>query len=148
MERVRKRLRNQRPGHGVNADPVSSGSSFLECGFPHKPHHVSSLSEVSEKEVDKERKRCSAGSQNLSPRSDPARRYETFQKRKRHKTCVDRYDPAPKRKQHVATHRSTNRKKKHKEKATRNTSKKAGEDLMQNFASGRITNDRLTASLL
>jgi hypothetical protein len=71
--------------------------------------------------------------------------HETFQKRDRHKTREDRYEPK-KRKHRSGTHDEARKWKKKREKRGDKTkaSKKAAEDLMTNFSSKSVSQERLT----
>jgi hypothetical protein len=73
---------------------------------------------------------------------------ETFEKRKRHKTRVDRYKPtrvdcSPVRE----AVQKWNSSRKYKRGDSGKAAKKAGDDLIQNFSSNRIGNDRLTVCI-
>lgn len=73
---------------------------------------------------------------------------ETFEKRKRHKTREDRYEPAKKIKKSCPdVKKKKNKHKKEKRGDRRKAAKKAGEDLIRKFSSKSIGNDRLTVRL-
>jgi len=72
---------------------------------------------------------------------------EEYAKRKRHKTKLDRYEAKPKavtesRRSRVRTERPE----KAKTSQLKKTTRRIGEDLLRNFASSKIANDRLTVS--
>lgn len=74
-------------------------------------------------------------------------RKETFERRARHKTREDRYDPNKKNKQKKGGEDDKRQKKKKETKSERRkANKRAGEDLMRNFSSKSIGQERLTVS--
>jgi hypothetical protein len=73
----------------------------------------------------------------------PSTPKETFEKRARHKTKEDRYDPKKKRsKSEKATEKKRSKPKKKGDR--KKAAKKAGEDLIRNFTSKNIGQERLT----
>jgi hypothetical protein len=74
--------------------------------------------------------------------------YETFEKRDRHKTRGDRYEPKERKQNSEKKGGGTKpKKKKQKKGAGKRTAKRAGEDIIQNFSSKSVSQDRLTASI-
>ena len=80
---------------------------------------------------------------NNQPSPSPQRK-ATYEKRARHKTREDRYDPKVKKSQKIS--KESKRKEKLKSKAKRQV-KKSGEEIMRQFASKSVAQDRLTVSL-
>jgi len=76
----------------------------------------------------------------------PSTRKETFEKRARHKTKEDRYEPKTKLSKSDKTTEKKRSKSKNKGDRKR-AAKKAGEDLIRNFSSKNIGQDRLTVSV-
>lgn len=79
-------------------------------------------------------------------------RKETFEKRARHKTREDRYDPNKeksrnRKEKEVEEAEKQPRKRREKKSDKRKAAKKAGEDLMNNFSSKSIGQDRLTVCI-
>jgi hypothetical protein len=72
---------------------------------------------------------------------------ETFERRPRHKTREDRYEPKKAKKGAKDDEERRFKKKKEKKGDRKKAAKKAGEDLMRNFSSKRISQERLTVGL-
>jgi len=73
---------------------------------------------------------------------------EVFEKRTRHKAREDLYEPIKKYKSsRKDSEEKSRRKKKEKKSDRRKAAKRAGEDLMHNFSSKSIGQDRLTVSI-
>lgn len=134
---------------------VSPESSFLERG--HAPEantdiverrdgtkEDDSFEQETTSHIGDSRKRKRSPTPSTAVRSPSRERpKETFERRPRHKTKEDRYEPKKK----TEKERKSNRKKPKKGELTKGT-KKAGETLMHNFTSKHVGNDRLTASIL
>ncbi|KAL5320794.1 hypothetical protein ACEPPN_011604 [Leptodophora sp. 'Broadleaf-Isolate-01'] len=93
----------------------------------------------------KKQKVASSDSGLSSHPATPSPPKETFEKRARHKTREDRYEPRKKEKRQgkIAVEKSS-RKKREKRGDRKKAARKAGEELMQNFSSKSIAQDRLT----
>jgi hypothetical protein len=92
----------------------------------------------------KKRKIASSDSESSA---DSHVRHETFKKRDRHKTREDRYEP--KKKKHQSEKQDGERKwKKKREKKgdKKKAARKAGEDIMNNFSSKSVAQNRLTVN--
>lgn len=78
--------------------------------------------------------------------ASPAPPKETFEKRPRHKTREDKYEPKKKEKEEKnrVSEGKSSRKKREKSGDRRKAAKKAGDELIQNFSSKNIAQDRLT----
>lgn len=85
----------------------------------------------------------SSSSDNQSE-SDEVQHKETFEKRKRHKTKTDRYEPKKKAKPIVEEKNVVKKVKKFKRGDAAKASRKAGEDLVRSFTSKSIAQERLT----
>ncbi|CAL3962303.1 unnamed protein product [Diplocarpon coronariae] len=81
------------------------------------------------------------GSSHTSSRNPPR---ETFEKRIRHKTREDRYEPKKKVRSGKDGVQNTSKKRRVKRGDRRKAAKKSGEELMQNFSSTNVARDRLT----
>jgi hypothetical protein len=129
----------------------SSDSSLLEA--PVRPKSRSLLvKEVNNKSPEtpqqgqkhhKKRKAEPAELDISSLSSLPSTPKETFDKRPRHKTKEDRYEP---KKKHAKSEKTAEKKRSKLEKKgdRKNAAKKAGEDLIRNFTSKNIGQERLT----
>lgn len=97
----------------------------------------------------KKQKVASSDSGLSSHPATPSPPKETFEKRARHKTREDRYEPRKKEKRQgkIAVEKSS-RKKREKRGDRKKAARKAGEELMQNFSSKSIAQDRLTVGAL
>lgn len=136
---------------------TSSDSSLLEAPIGPKPKwqprtisHLQTGYPAREEEPAQPRKKqktknsvsgTSASSVSLTPKK------ETFEKRARHKTREDRYEPKEKVKKCRNDEECKRPRKKREKKGDRKrAAKKAGEDLMRNFSSKSIGQNRLTVS--
>jgi hypothetical protein len=72
---------------------------------------------------------------------------ETFEKRPRRKTRDDRYEPKKKMKKSEKPNEGKRSRTKGEKGDKKKAAKKAGEDLMHNFSSNRIAQERLTVSI-
>lgn len=79
--------------------------------------------------------------------ASPNPKQEIFERRPRHKTREDRYEPKKKAKKGSKDEERRLKKKKEKKGDRKKAAKKAGEDLMRNFSSKRISQERLTVGL-
>jgi hypothetical protein len=75
-------------------------------------------------------------------------KHETFEKRARYKTREDRYEPKKAKKQPIDGAKKKPRRIKEKRGERKKAAEKAGDDLMRNFTSKSIGNERLTVSLI
>lgn len=75
----------------------------------------------------------------------PEKPLETYERRKRHKTREDRYEPKQERKRDNVKKREKGAREKPKRK--RKHAQKSGSALMQDFAAGNVEPERLTVSL-
>ena len=163
-----KRPRNALRSYGRNFEPLelreqyrrkrrhasSSDSSLLEPAITPRPtkkpgaeQHGSRNHLLAEPKVDQSRKRKAESSDNDSSTSRSVRQ-ETFEKRKRHKTREDRYE-AKKEKENLEEKdgKKRPRMKRAKKGDEKRAARKAGEDLMNNFTSESIGQERLTVSI-
>ena len=133
----------------------SSDSSLLEYSAPPKPQRTvseerkdKSLSRQEQKpQLHKKRKAepIEPDTASLSDQSSAPK--ETFEKRTRHKTKADRYEPKKKRhtsEKAVEEKRPTT--KPEKRRGRKKAAKKAGEDFIRNFPSKSMDQERLTVS--
>ncbi|CZT47451.1 uncharacterized protein RSE6_08013 [Rhynchosporium secalis] len=93
----------------------------------------------------RKRQRVEASDSGVTNHSDvlgPAK--ETFEKRARHKTREDRYEPKKKEAKSKRNDEKPSRKKREKRGDRKKIAKKSGEELIQNFSSKNISQDRLT----
>lgn len=135
---------------------TSSDSSLLEALVRPKPQprRVSGLKTeppARDEESDRPRKKRKTGVSSSGPSTASTASWspkkETFEKRVRHKTREERYEPKKKEKQRPKDGvEKRPRKKKEKKGDLKKAAKKAGEDLMQNFSSTSISQERLTVS--
>lgn len=150
---------NQVPGtRGKRRRHSSSDSSLLEMPTKHKvevlnrEQKVPPALKVRETSIPLRRKRKAESSSSASEREDHSALQtspkEVFEKRTRHKTREDLYEPNEKHKSSKKdSEEKLRRKKKEKKSGRRKAAKKAGEDLMHNFSSKSIGQDRLTVSI-
>lgn len=94
-------------------------------------------------------KRRKAEPSNSVTSANSSAHHETFEKRARHKTREDRYEPKKGGRKFDKDDREKRpRKKREKKGDKKKTAKKAGEDLVNNFSSKSIAQERLTVSTL
>lgn len=138
---------------------VSSESSFLERGHApltkadktrkeqaSKEDDISEQEEVPRQEERRKRRRSPSPNTEVSPIKDN-KREEIFEKRARHKTKEDRYDPKKRaEKEREKMEKKEKKSKRAKKGDRRKESKMPGETLMKNFESKNLANDRLTVS--
>ena len=135
----------------------SSDCSFLECALALDPrpetvhkHNMVEGIEMREKSKTRRQRRKlerSVGLEGSVVSLSINQRVESFEKRKRHKTCEDRYEP---KMALVDSKSQVNREKqgqkKRKPKSRLKVPRAAGEDLMHQFSSKSVGLDRLTVS--
>lgn len=93
------------------------------------------------------RKRKYVSDDGLSPNSELSEANEIFKMRRRHKTKEDRYDAKAKKNKAAGVGNATKKKtKKVKRGDAAKTLRAAGEDLLRDFASDKIAQQRLTVS--
>jgi hypothetical protein len=135
---------------------ASSESSLLEApvGVPPQPLRGSdiktanSAQELCSNHHRKKRKREASVSRTPISSASSNPKQEIFERRPRHKTREDRYEPNKKAKKGSKDDEERRLKKKKEKKGDRKkAAKKAGEDLMRNFSSKRISQERLTVGL-
>jgi len=135
---------------------TSSDSSLLEApvGVPPQPLRGSDFKienpapEPCSGHHRKKRKREASVSGTSISSASSKQKKETFERRPRHKTREDRYEPKKKAKKGPKEDEERRLKKKKEKKGDRKkAAKKAGEDLMRNFSSKRISQERLTVGL-
>lgn len=149
-------------GRGRNRYEVenSSESSFLERGHAPPPqadnnrkeqevskeNDISEQEDVSRQQERRKRRRSPSPDVEVSPIRNNKRK-ETFEKRARHKTNEDRYDPKKRaEKEKEKREKKEEKSKRVKKSGRQKESKIPGETLMKNFESKNVANDRLTVS--
>jgi hypothetical protein len=147
-------VRRKRRRDSSSSDSSSSDSSLLEPAVKSKLDQVirgqvkPDISEEQEKpssHLQKKRKTEPSDEGTSVQFSNPL---ETFEKRLRHKTRDDRYEPKEKKKKsEKPSEGKRSRTKREKKGDRKKAAKKAGEDLMRNFSSNRIAQERLTVSI-
>jgi len=140
---TRKRRRNS-----------SSDSSFLEPAEPET--RIGSLFRDTvckppakeERLVSQIHKKRKAESVLSKASGQPKYRQETFERRPRHKTCEDLYDLSKRKERNVQEKGKRVRKKREKRGDRMRAAKRVGDDLMNNFSSESICQERLTVGLI
>lgn len=98
-----------------------------------------------EEPVSRHQKKRNVESLDSASSADSHVYHKTFLKRERHKTREDRYEPKKKKHKEDTQDGEPKRKKKREKKGDmKKAAKKAGEDLMNNFSSKSVAQDRLT----
>lgn len=135
---------------------LSSDSSLLEA--PIRPRsHQSKRDEpravaVKQSEVQsspaRKKQRIATSDSGLSGHLPiPVLPKETFERRPRHKTREDKYEPKKKeKKRNEASVDKSSSRKREKKNGRKKAAKKPGDELIQNFSSNNISQDRLTVS--
>jgi hypothetical protein len=136
---------------------TSSDSSLLEVPVRQRPQpprrsDLKTESPAGGEESDRPRKKpktvVSVAGTSTSSSASPTPKQETFEKRARHKTREDRYEPKKKvKKRSKDGEERIPRKKREKKGDRKKAAKKAGEDLMINFSSKSIGQERLTVGV-
>jgi hypothetical protein len=127
----------------------SSDSSFLEAIVKPKLRkgETKAAPERREELVSNKAKKHEVVPSDSASLADSHVHHETFEKRERHKTREDRFEPKKKRHKSDKQDGTPKRKKKREKKGDkRQAAKKASEDLMNNFSSKSIAENRLTVS--
>ncbi|KAG4438521.1 hypothetical protein IFR05_005995 [Cadophora sp. M221] len=132
----------------------SSDSSLLEAPIrplSHQwkqdgPRSVSPRQPENQQTTPRKKGKVASSDSGLSSHpATPSPPKETFEKRARHKTREDRYEPKKKdKKSGKITGEKSSRKKREKRGDRKKAARKAGDELMQNFSSKSIAQDRLT----
>ena len=147
-----------RPSKRKKAHDPSSDSSLLEAPIRLRSHQ-SKRDEpraVTVKQPEdpstpaRKRQRIAPSDSGLSGHvSTPIPPKETFEKRPRHKTREDKYEPKKKKEKKqkkASVDKTSSRKREKKGDRKKGAAKKAGDELIQNFSSNNISQDRLTVS--
>ncbi|EKD19282.1 uncharacterized protein L3040_009278 [Drepanopeziza brunnea f. sp. 'multigermtubi'] len=131
------------PSRGKRRHNSSSDSSLLEVTVRPKSHHLKRNDPSPPTPRKKQRIDSSDSGVSIQAASLIAPR-ETFEKRPRYKTREDRYEPKKEKRSRKNDENKATTKKREKKGDRRKAAKRAGEDLMQNFSSNRIGQERLT----
>ncbi|CZR50496.1 uncharacterized protein PAC_00369 [Phialocephala subalpina] len=138
---IRKRKHASSSDSSILAVPIRSKSQQIDRGKKEARTRKSQ-----EKESPRKKQRIeSPESSSSDPFTDESPPKETFERRARYKTREDKYEPKTedKRAKKDGTERKS-RRKKEKKSDRRKTARKSGEELMQNFSSKSIGQERLT----
>ncbi|KAI9053668.1 hypothetical protein LZ554_002622 [Drepanopeziza brunnea f. sp. 'monogermtubi'] len=131
------------PSRGKRRHNSSSDSSLLEVTVRPRSQHLKRNDPSPPTPRKKQRIDSSEPGVSIQAASSIQPR-ETFEKRPRHKTREDRYEPKKEKRSRKNDENKATRKKREKKGNRRKAAKRAGEDLMQNFSSNRIGQERLT----
>lgn len=147
MPSRRKREHNTSPDSSLLEAPIGPKLksqprtiSHIQIGYPARE-------EGSAQPGKKQKTEHSVSGTSASSTVSPTLKKKNFEKRARHKTREDRYEPKEKVKKRRNDEEGRRPRKKGEKKGDRNkAAKKAGEDLMRNFSSKSIGQARLTVS--
>ncbi|KAE8447624.1 hypothetical protein EG329_010595 [Mollisiaceae sp. DMI_Dod_QoI] len=141
---IRKRKRHSSSDSSILAEPIRPKSQQFDRGK--KDTSTRKRQEESVEGHCRKQRIESSESSSSDPFTSESPPKETFEKRARHKTREDKYEPkaGDKKTKKNGAEQKPRRKREKKKSECGKTAKKSGEDLMHNFSSKSIGQDRLT----